>query len=100
MAKQIICDKCEKKLVFVKNKSTSSVIREDFADMNDLFGNLNEVFGGMGFDGKKDEELEGSIIKVNLPKYNIIGKIYDLCEDCTKIFLENNIQKWLKEKKK
>ena len=85
MVKQIICDKCDKALKKLKN---ISMLKEEDSWVKDIFGEFQE----------SSERHEGSIIIVNLPKYKIKNKVYDLCENCTKIFLKVNIQKWLGEK--
>lgn len=85
--KQIICDKCKKPLVIfkVRNKNDGKLDEE--------WGWIASVFKEFPIVPEWREEIEGSKIIVNLPKYKIINKTYDLCENCTKEFLKTNIQK-------
>ena len=96
MVKITKCDKCGKELVvsMVKNKEIDT-FKEGFEGFGK--GVFDEFFGEMP---EFRKEIEGSIIMVNLPKYKVNNKTYDLCEKCTKIFLKDNIQKWLKDKQK
>ena len=93
--KQIICDKCGKKLItaMVNNKG-----------MDEIFGNLQEMLGEMGMKGNSNpkfiEEIEGSKVIINLPKHKT-KRDFDLCEKCTKEhlkYLKGWFPEWNKEK--
>lgn len=94
--KQIICDKCGKQLK-VSMINIKQTLKKDKDFNDDVFDNLSEM---LGYPKEEDiQEIEGSKIIINLPKYKE-NKEYDLCEKCTKEFLDNNINKWLKKSKK
>ena len=96
--KQTICDKCKKKLIVskIKIKYPKEFLMKD--DMESMLGGLGDIFGDALPEWRT--EVEGSIIKVYLPKYKMNNVTYDLCEKCTKKFLDENIKKWLKVKTK
>ena len=86
--KQTICDKCRKVLKVIKLTKKQQKEKDDFKEeMEDFFEAFEDEF--------PKERTEGSIIQIYLPKHNVINKVYDLCEPCTKVFLHTNIYDWL-----
>jgi len=99
--KQIICDKCGEKLIN-SMINTNKINNSDLGGMEDVFGNLSEMLGGMGINNKPSfiKELEGSKLIINLPKHKI-KKDFDLCDKCTKEhlkYLKSLFPEWKKEK--
>ena len=98
MINKIFCDKCgeELKVKMIKNKSFDEI--KKVRDENwDLFNQSMEEL--LEWTPQFFKEVEGSNLIVNLPKYKVENKVYDLCEKCTEVFLKENIQKWLTKTK-
>jgi hypothetical protein len=96
--KQIICDKCGKKIEKIIIKSNFIKPKEKYDE--DIFDNLSEMLDGMGILNIKSEteKMEGSKLIINLPKYKLI-KDLDLCENCTEGF-SRKLKEWLIKKTK
>jgi hypothetical protein len=93
MASKLVCDKCGEEIT-IKMVNINQNNKNFIESIDKLlhFEDFNKMFNQPHF----TKEIEGSKIIVNLPKYKMEHREFDLCEKCTKIFFEENIKKWLK----